>query len=84
MAGYSVSSSTSGGALASTVQPQQSLRQQNDSTQVSRLSASTNGSHDNDSDSDNSGVQATQRVQAAQPTVNTRGQTIGATINTTA
>jgi hypothetical protein len=82
MAGYSVSSSTSGGALASTVQPQQSLRQQNDSTQVSRLSASTNGSHD--SDSDNSGVQATQRVQAAQPTVNTRGQTIGATINTTA
>jgi hypothetical protein len=62
----------------------QSTRQTTDTSQAARASATTSqalASNDQDNDRDSSAVQATQRVQAAQPTVNTRGQTVGTTIN---
>ncbi len=79
MPAYPISST--GISSTSTTQP---LRQQSESAEANRLSASINGSRDADADSDDTGVKATQRVQGTGATVNARGERIGTTINTTA
>ncbi len=71
-------------AAASAPAAAQSLRQTNEISQASRSNLNTTqalASNDQQTDRNSAAVQETQRVQAAQPTQNTRGQTIGTTIN---
>jgi hypothetical protein len=75
--------SASSSAAAVSAPSTQSLRQTNQSNQSSETNRLSVANANVPVDSGNNGVQQTQRVQAAQPTVNTQGQTIGSTINET-
>ncbi len=62
----------------------QSLRQASQSSEASETKRVSVANANFPKETNNNDVQQTQRVQAAQPTLNAQGQTIGRTINETA
>lgn len=82
-----ISTGSPAAAVASAPAAAQSLRQTNEISQASRQNQASSltsnqaiASNDQETDRNNA-VLDTQRVQAAQPTLNTRGETVGSTIN---
>ncbi len=73
--------SSPGTPTAQPIGPAQAARQTAEATQARISAVNTPAAKESNNDTD---VRATQRVQEAQPSLNTLGQTVGTTINTTA
>lgn len=75
--------SSPGTPTAQPIGPAQAARQSSEAAQARISAANAPAAKDSDNDNDTD-VRATQRVQEAKPSLNTQGQTVGTTIDTTA